>query len=147
MPSFELPVFKPQDSAPPQAPSLPENLLDRARQLGDAGRYPEAEELCRQVLLKHADDTRALFLAAQLAEVQDDLVVSRSRLERILFLDPSSAGACLELAALARRESQPDRAQRLEQAARRILRDMKPEQLVAPYDIPARELLAQLGVS
>lgn len=146
LPSFDLPA-KPQDSAPPQAPPLPDNVLQTARQLGDEGRYGEAEEICRQVLLQRPNDTRALFLAAQLAEVQDDLAVSRSRLERILFLDPSSAGACLELAALARRESQPEKARRLEQAALRILRDMQPEQPVEPYGIPARELLAQLGAT
>ena len=138
------PPAVPRQALPGQAKPVPLPLLERARQLGDGGRYDEAQELCRQILQASPTDTRALFLAAQLAEMQDQLEASCSLLERILYLDPASAGACLELAGLARRLQQSERADRMEQAGRRILRAMDPEAQVEPYDFTARALLEHM---
>lgn len=135
---------RPQPPVARPSPPSPPDLLGEARALGDAGDYERAREFCEKAL--EADPTRleALFLAAQLAESRGDRAAAFAWLRRVLYLDPRSVGACLELASLHQAEGQPDRASRLRRTARDLLRALPKDDPVPPYGLPAGCILEEL---
>jgi len=128
-----------QEKEPP-----PQDLLAQARACGDAGNYDQALALCAKALEQDPTHLPARFLAARLAESRGDRNEAFAHLRRILYLEPDSAGACLEMAALHDAQSEPEAAERLRGCARELLRRMPADRLVPPYDLSVREILGEL---
>ncbi len=138
------PTLQARPAALLQGLSPPGDLLDQARECGDLGDYTRAQALCSKALEQDPTHLPAHFLAAQLAESRGDRNEAFAHLRRILYLEPDSAGACLEMAALHDAQSEPEDAERLRGSARQLLRQMPADRLVSPYDMSAREILGEI---
>ena len=83
----------------------------------------QAELYCKKVLDIDSIFVPTLYLSAQIAESQDDLKKTKEILKRIIYLEPSSIMAYLELGAVYTKEHDFTRASKMYQTAYEILQD------------------------
>ncbi len=83
----------------------------------------QAELYCKKVLDIDSIFVPTLYLSAQIAEAKDDLKKTKEILKRIIYLEPSSIMAYLELAAVYTKEHDFTRASKMYQTIYDILKD------------------------
>lgn len=132
---------------PALSPAVPAEDVDRLMQAAwrdaDRGMPDAAMEDCRRAIAISGFDPRPYFLLAQLAQERGDLMEAKTLLTKVIYLDPSSIAAYLELGALHAQAGEDQRARRMYETARTALSKLPAQAEVPPYsESTAADLLA-----
>ena len=110
-------VPRPRHIAAP--PTAPIRTLDDARALADSGRAGDAEALIQSILKQGGPTAPAFELLGTLRMAQEDHLGARRCFEQAVYLDPHRATSLLQLAVIAERSGNKERAAALWGRARR----------------------------
>jgi chemotaxis protein methyltransferase WspC len=104
--SGSIPAINKVSPQPPGTSAGPttneEPTLDTARRAADEGRLPDAANLCRAAILKHAS-AEGYALLGLISQAQGNLLEAERCYERTLYLEPSHSNALLQLALISER--------------------------------------------
>lgn len=133
------------DSIVKQNPKNFEVLHLLAQAYANRGQHDRAESLCQQMLKTKTQPAKPYFLLAHIAEAQGNHEEAKKLFKKVIYLDPGSVAAYLELSGLYAREHDRKRADSMRQTAVRLLMGMAPDQMVEPYqEVTAGELVRLL---
>lgn len=138
-----------QRAAPAMPPAAPAGdcdvLMQAAWRHADRGMREEAKEDCCKAIETAAFDPRPYYLLAQLAQEGGEPAQAKSLLKKVIYLDPSSIAAYLELGALHAQAGDNELSRRTYESACKALRKLPAQTAVAPYsESTAAEILAHV---
>jgi chemotaxis protein methyltransferase CheR len=113
-----------------QDPDCSEVYYLRAQAYANQGDLAQAIAACEQSVQLNSDFLESLYLLAQIAEEQQNPQQAKGILKKILYLDPASIAAYIDLGTLYMNEGERVRAQKMLQRAWDLLQPLAPEQQV-----------------
>lgn len=102
----------------------------RAQAYANQGDLAQAIAACEQSIELNPDFLEPLYLLAQIAEEQQNPQQAKTLLKKILYLDPTSIAAYIDLGTLYNNEGEGARARKMLQSAWELLQSLSPEQQV-----------------
>lgn len=96
-----------------------EPTVDDARDLADAGRASESEDLLRKIIARKGPTAETLELLGMLRMAANDTIAARSHFEQAVYLEPSRAASLLQLAMISERNGDARQAALLWERAHR----------------------------
>jgi chemotaxis protein methyltransferase CheR len=102
----------------------------RAQAYANQGDLMQATAACEQALRQNPDFLEPLYLLAQIAEEQQNLPQTKAILKKILYLDPTSIAAYIDLGTLYSNTGEPVRAKKMFQSAQTFLQSLPPTKQV-----------------
>lgn len=112
-----------------------------ARAYAGKGLYDDAQRQLGQLLNKDSCHSGAYLLLAQILEIQGDNEGAKDFLKKVIYLDPGSVIAHLELGDIYQKEKDKARASKMRASALKLIQSMPPEAVIEIYDgISAGEL-------
>jgi chemotaxis protein methyltransferase CheR len=102
----------------------------RAQAYANQGDLLQAIAACQASIRQNSDFLEPLYLLAQIAEEQQNPQQAKGILKKILYLDPASIAAYIDLGTLYMNEGEQVRAQKMLQRAWELLQPLAPEQQV-----------------
>lgn len=109
------------------------------------GKYDSAQKWCEIALHINSFAPNPYHLLAHIAEEKGSLEEAKQALKKVIYLDPNSVAAYVNLANLYQREGDLQRTKKMKQSALKILQGL-PEDTVIPElgNISAQELISEL---
>lgn len=112
-----------------------------ARAYAGLGLYDDAISHLKQLLDKDSLHTDAYLLLAQISEIRGDNEGAKNILKKVIYIDPDSIAAHLELGALYKKEKDEVRAVKMTSTALHLIKKLPPKTVIEIYDgISAIEL-------
>lgn len=102
----------------------------QAQAYANQGDLAQAATACEQAIRQNPDFLEPLYLLAQIAEEQQDLQQTKAILKKILYLDPTSIAAHIDLGNLYINAGEQSRAKKMFQNAQDLLQALSPGQQV-----------------
>jgi chemotaxis protein methyltransferase WspC len=93
--------------------------LERARQLGDLGKFKEAAELCEAYIKQQGCTSQVCHLLGLVRDAMGDMQSAAECYRKVLYLEPNHADALMHLALLSEKQGDLTGARRLRERARR----------------------------
>jgi chemotaxis protein methyltransferase CheR len=138
------PIHTPDEASKGQLTAV-EDLYRQACRDADGGDYEAAIRACQLALVRDALAEKPYHLLAQIAEMQGNLPGAKEYLKKMLYVEPTSVVAHLDLAALYAKEQDRARASRMYMRAIELLHALPPNAIIEPFvDLPASELLPEV---
>ncbi|MBE9039549.1 chemotaxis protein CheR [Oscillatoriales cyanobacterium LEGE 11467] len=126
------------------APDCLKGYLLIAIAYANLGDYQKATYYCVQATALDSLSIEPRYLLARIAEVQGNMPKAKNLLKQIIYLDPSSVFAYLELAAVYRKERQLTRASKMQSTALELLGTLPSGAIVDPIArLTAGDMLEQ----
>lgn len=112
-----------------------------ARAYAGRGLYDDSLRQLNQLLRRDSDQVGVYLLLAQISEIQGDHEGAKDSLKKVIYLDPGSVAAHLELGAIYQKEKDTARATKMRTSALQLIKALPPETIFEIYDgISASEL-------
>lgn len=109
------------------------------------GKYEEAIYYCQQALDIDYLAVSPYYLLAQIAEEQGNIVEAKQILNKIIYLEPYSIRAYLDMIHLYQKERNKKRTLKMKQAVLNILKQFSPSTIIKDYEnMTASELILKL---
>lgn len=122
-----------------------EALHESARRAAGLGHYDEAVQWCERALAVDCFSGKAYYLLAQIAEERGETETAKAMLKKVLYLDAQFVPAYIELASIYASQKDLGRAQKMRDAALKLLEQMPPESAFEMYGgLTAAELIPQV---
>jgi chemotaxis protein methyltransferase WspC len=112
---------------PPVTKPGPAKTLEVARRLADEGRLREAREVCNAALAANGSSAQAFYLLALIEEEDGNEANAAEYYRKVLYIEPDSEEAMLQLLLLEQKRGRAKTARQLEERVRRV-RARKEEQ-------------------
>lgn len=112
-----------------------------AREYASRGLYDDALRELNQMLMRDSGQAGPYLILAQISEIRGDPDAAKDFLKKMIYLDPGSIAAHLELGAIYQREKDTVRATKMRTTALQLIKALPPETIIENYDgISAGEL-------
>lgn len=111
-----------------------EALYFMARAYAGKGFYDDAMIQLGQLLKKDSCHTGVYLLLAQISEIQGAYENAKDFLKKVIYLDPGSVVAHLELGDIYQKEKDKVRASKMRASALKLIQTMPPEAVIEIYD-------------
>jgi len=131
LPRGQTVTARPSVLPPPRGPAKPapewqprvtkavQHKLEAAQSLADAGKLTEAAELCQAQLREQGPSAQTYYLLGLVRDAGGETSQAVTCYRKALYLEPNHQEALLQLALLAEKDGDPDKAHLLRQRARR----------------------------
>lgn len=112
-----------------------------AKAYAERGLYDEAVRELNQLIKRDSGKAGPYLILAQISEIRGDHEAAKDFLKKVIYLDPGSIAAHLELGAIYQRDNDTVRARKMTGTALQLIKALPPAALIENYDgITAGEL-------
>ncbi|NEQ81487.1 MAG: tetratricopeptide repeat protein [Moorea sp. SIO2I5] len=109
------------------------------------GNYEEAINYCKKALDIDYLSVPTYYLLAQIAEEQGNLVEAKQILKKIIYIEPYSIRAYLDIIHIYQKKKKQKQTLKMKQAVINILKQVSPKTIIKYYeDMTATELIIKL---
>lgn len=114
--------------------AIEKSEFELAREYADSGRYDDAARSLGKAIKADPFRPGSYFLLAQIAREMGNSEEEKEMLKKVIYLDPSYTAGFLELAVIYDEEGDFPRASKMRTTALELLKRLRPEVSVEPYE-------------